>query len=71
MVNHSFAIRRDLQVELDGITGGDGRLDGGWRVLDDACRGIVQSAMRDRPRDQPIEIGHARNAGAEPLIDFE
>ena len=59
MMNRGVAIRRDLQVDLDGISGSDGCLDGGLRVLDDACGRIVQSAMRNRPRDQPVETRHA------------
>jgi hypothetical protein len=46
-----------LQVDLDGVALAHGRSDRGSAVLDDAARGIVETAMSDRPF-QPVKHGH-------------
>ena len=55
MKHHGFAVGGKLQVALDRVVAGDGGRKGCGRVLDHAGRRIVQAAVRDRSRDQPIE----------------
>src|SRR5215204_4324888 len=58
MIDHRLAVGSDVQVDFDRVVGVNGGRHGRRRVLDDAARLVVQAAMRDRPRDQPVEPGH-------------
>src|SRR5215208_1363867 len=58
MIDHRLAVGSDVQVDFDRVVGVNGGRHGRRRVLDDAARLVVHAAMRDRPRDQPVEPGH-------------
>src|SRR6185437_296888 len=58
VVHHRLAIGADLEIALDGIATRHGGGKGSRGVLDHACGGIVQSAVRDRSRGEPVECGH-------------
>ena len=55
---HGFAVGAELDVAFDGEIAVDGGLRRRRHVLDDAARGIMQAAMRDRPGRQPSGGGH-------------
>ncbi len=48
---------------------GHRRREGRGRILDHAIRGVVQAAMGDRSRGEPIEVGH-RALGDRVLFDI-
>ncbi len=52
VIDHGFAVGRDLQVDFDAVIAGDRGRDRGRRVLDDLTA-VVQPAMGNRPRRQP------------------
>ena len=58
MVHHGFAVGTDLQVDLDAIAGGHRRAHGAGGIFDDAARSVMQSAMGERPRGEPVAFGH-------------
>ncbi len=65
VMHHGLAIGAELQIGLDAVIAGDGRREGRRGVLDRAAGGIMQSAMRNRSRGEPAEIGqlcHLENA---------
>ena len=55
MMHHRLGIGADLQIDLDRVARRDGGRDRRGRVLDHAGGGIMQPAMGDRARDQPIQ----------------
>src|SRR5829696_3344794 len=60
VVKHDrLAVGRVLHVALDGVAARDGGLGGGERVLEDAAGAIVQPAMGDWCRDQPVRRAHS------------
>ena len=56
VMHHGLAIGRDLYVDFDAVVGGDGGAHRGRRVLDHAVIGVVQPAMSDWTRNQPVEV---------------
>ena len=54
MVDHGLAIGADLQVGLDAVIGYQRRAHGAGGVFDHTVGGVVQSAMSERPRGQPV-----------------
>src|SRR5205807_4770218 len=58
MMHHRLAIRRKLDVAFDGEFAVDGGLCGRRHVFDDAARNIMQAAVRDRTRRQPVRRAH-------------
>ncbi len=58
--DEDFLVCAHLHVAFDGVTGGDRGLSGGKGVLDHAVRGVMQTAVRDRPFDQPARGVWAR-----------
>ena len=54
MMHHRLAVGGELDVDLDGKIAGDRGLHRARHVLDDAARGVMQAAMGDRPRRQPV-----------------
>src|SRR5262249_34291011 len=58
VMHHGIAVGGDLEIDLDGVAGGGRRRHGGRRVLDHAGCRIVQPAVGDGARDQPIEARH-------------
>src|SRR5207244_4223682 len=55
---HRLPVGADLEIALDRIICRHRRSEGRGGVLDDAPRRIVQPAVGDRARDQPVEAGH-------------
>ena len=55
VMHHGLAIGADLQIDLDAVAGGDRGAHRSRRVLDDAVRGVMQPAMGDRSRGEPVE----------------
>jgi hypothetical protein len=58
MMHHRLAIGCELDVAFDryvALYRGPGRA---WHILDDAARGVMQAAMGDRPRRQPVGSAH-------------
>ncbi len=58
MVHKGLAVGADLQVDFQAVAGGDRRPDSGGGVLDNARRRIMQPAMGQRSRGEPVEAGH-------------
>src|SRR5690606_11221754 len=58
MEDHGFAVGRELEIAFDGIAAGDGRGESRNGILDHAVCGVMQAAVRNRARDQPVETGH-------------
>src|SRR5262249_25827044 len=60
VVHHGLAIAAELQVDLDAVAGGHRGRDRARGILDDAARRIVQAAVGDRPRGEPVGCSHGR-----------
>ena len=60
-----------LQVDLDAVGAGDRRANGGGGVLDHAAGGIVQPAVGDRPRGQPVGRSRHRSGHFEQGLDLD
>ena len=58
-MHHGLAVAAYLDIDLNAVVRGNRGAHGASRVLDDAVGGVVQPAMGDRPRDEPIERGSA------------
>src|SRR6185312_459672 len=59
MMHHRLAVGSELDIAFDGEIPRDRGFRRGRHVLDDAARNIMQAAMSDRPRRQPIWSTHA------------
>src|SRR5262245_51061513 len=57
MVDHCLAVGRDLHIALDRVVSHDGGAKCRRRILNDASRGVVQSAVSDRSCGQPVRHG--------------
>jgi hypothetical protein len=70
VMHHGFAVGANLQIDLDAATGGQGRAHGACGILDDAMRSVMQPAMGDWPRGEPIECGHYGMIRKKPAPDL-
>ena len=57
VMHHGLAVGADLEIGFDAEAAGDGGLQRPTRCSRSRRRGIVQAAMGDRPRGQPVEAG--------------
>ena len=55
VIDHGLAVAAELHIDLDAVTGGDRGADCARGVFDRTMRRIVQGAMRNRPRSEPIQ----------------
>jgi hypothetical protein len=53
---HGFAIGADLEIRLDGVISGDGRVECRGGIFDYAGSGVMQASMRDRLRGEPVKL---------------
>ena len=60
MKDHRFAIGRQLHIAFNGIIALDSRGKGTFRILNDALALGMQPAVRNRPRDKPVEFTQLR-----------
>src|SRR5215213_4244571 len=59
VMHHRFAVPGDLEIRLDAKPAADGGREGRCRVLDDAGGCVVQPAMGNGARGEPVEAGHS------------
>ena len=74
VMHHGLAVGADLDVDFDAVIGGDRRAHGARGILDHAVRGVMQPAMGDRSRGEPVERGpHRSNRSGhfEQALDFD
>ena len=58
MMHHGLAVGADLDIGLDAVAAGDGGGESRGSIFDHAASGVMQSAMRDGPRGEPVETGN-------------
>ncbi len=55
VMDHGLAVGAGLDVDLYAVICGDGRADGAGAVLDQAMSCVMQAAVSDGPRGEPVE----------------
>src|ERR1700730_12170736 len=66
-MHHGLAVGADWQIDLDAVAGRDRRAHGTSSVLDHAPSCVMQPAMGDGPRNQPVQRSpHRQDTSTRP-----